>query len=75
VLANQIALLPHVERVKQLTRNDLGFKYDYEGNLKRKLATATQAQAEVRKAQKAVAETFTTDSMKKPDDKAHGKTA
>lgn len=71
VLTKQIELLPYTERVKQLTRNDLGFKYDYDGNLKRKLLTAQKVQEEFRKTQKVVAETFTPDSKKKAGDEAH----
>ena len=73
VLTRQIELLPHIERVKQLTRNDLGFKYDYDGNVKRKLITAQRVQEEFRKTQKAVAETFAPDSMKKASDEGHDK--
>lgn len=75
VLARQIDLLPHIERVKALTRYDLGFKYDYDGNLERKLEAAEKAREEFQKTQKAVSETFTPDSMKKANDPASNKPA
>jgi hypothetical protein len=70
-LRKHVVLLPLVERLKQLMRNDLGFRYDYEENLKRKVEMAHLAQEEYSKSRQAVFEAFMPDSKKSPGAKEH----
>ena len=64
LLARQIELLPLTERVKEIMRKDLGFRYDYQHQLARKLKTAEKVRAEFLVTQAAVKKAFTPNSMK-----------